>query len=128
MNQTRLKWSLAAAVAAYSVFLVAWIGPDPWMWRIWAGVIVVLGMVVGGLVFIARQDDDETPTKALLVGMVPGVVATCGFAVVAVLAAVLETRSSETLNARYWALGFGMLLIVALYLASYDRRRRPSQA
>lgn len=87
------------------------------MWRVWIPAWLVFG--APAIVFVARRGREHV-TDAF-VPWVAGV----AFSIVAVMAAVMETRPYESVDRVFWALGLGMAGSVSLFLMSYDRSKRP---
>ncbi len=109
---------LAAAVAGFTVALMFLIPPDPWMWIVWSIVAFVLALVATAIIWLG-----DRPTTEALRMMWPALIAGAAFAIVAVLAATLETRGSAGIIRNYSLLAVAMLAIVALFLMSYERSR-----
>lgn len=121
----RRRDTLAVVTLAATAGILAWAPVQGWMLAVWGVVALVLAAVTGGLLFLSREDDEEAPpVRAVLHRLFPGLAATAAFAVIAVLAANLETPEHAGDATLYWLLGGDMVLVVALYLASYDRGRQ----
>ncbi len=106
---------LSIATLLYSIALIPWLGPDPWMWRVWFPAWIVFTAIA--VPFAVRTRNWRTPLAPWS--------AAVAFSIVAVLAAVMETRSYANVGTVFWILGIGMTGSVALFLMSYDRSKRP---
>ena len=91
------------------------------MWTVWAVFAAVLAGVAA--MALAIGSDSEVPASHRLRAMGAGLAAALAFAIIAVLAATLETRGYDHIEQVYGVLAFGMLLVVATFLMSYERRR-----
>lgn len=125
----RRRDTLATGTLVATAGIVAWAPVQPWMLGVWAVAAVVLAVVTGAVVLLSRESgspgDATVPSvTTVLHRLFPGVAATACFAVIAVLAANLETPRYAGDATLYWLLGGDMVLVVALYLASYDRGRQ----
>ncbi len=89
------------------------------MWRVWLPAWAVFTVPAGWYTWRGGT------WQRALVPWVGGV----AFSIVAVLAAVMETRVYDDVGAIFWALGAGMAGSVILFLMSYDRSKRaPAEA
>jgi hypothetical protein len=115
---------LAIGTVCYTGYLVFRVPPDGWMLGVWGAVAAVLVAVVTAAVVgqnLLAEGDPRPGVLHPLRRMIPAVTATACFAVIAVLAAALETRALPDRDMVYWLLGIGMVPVVLLYLSSYER-------
>ncbi len=84
------------------------------MWRVWVPAWIVF--TIPAVVYAWRGGD----WRRALLPWSGGV----GFSIVAVLAAIMETRVFDDVGRVFWALGLGMVGAVVLFLMSYDRSLR----
>ncbi len=108
--------TLAYALAQFLIVPVT-----KWMLMAWLGVFLVLAGIFAIMRFLAKE---LSPGRAQGVHWWPVVSASLSFIILAVMTATLET-SRIPLVGTYWSLSIGLVLVVGLYLASYERSRKP---
>lgn len=118
MGNTTKRLFVTLLMIAYSAALIAYVGPDSWMWMVWVPAWLA---VSAPAIWMGLRDG-----KAGWIRVVLPWSAGITLSVVLVLSAVLESRFYENLGRVFWPLGIGMAAAVAVLLASYDRSKRPA--
>lgn len=117
MDGAQTKAVAAGALLVYSLALIPYVEPEAWM--VWAWIPLWTIITIPAIVLGVRHG-----RKGWLRAVVPWSAA-LSFSIVAILSAVLESRFYDNVAAIFVPLGISMVGSVALFLAAYDRSKRP---